>query len=384
MLSGRILLLISFMAYVFYAILATEIGPALPEISLEFKLSEAITGIVVSLQFVAGILAVLGGFLSDIFGSVRFISISLGLIGVSALLLSYSTDLFIIGLAFFLMGTGFSFFEASVNAFISSIFSEKRGMSINLLHIGWGVGSTLGPVMIAFTILSYGSWRLGYLMIVPFMIFFSLVYGIFIQRSFKIAESGEELKRKHRDSGKSLLISVLPVFLTSFLLMSCKLGINTWLPYILQDQGGTIMEASLTISLFWMLISVGRLVWAPFVDRLGYWRVVTFTSLASLILLIPTILPIPLHTKMILYSSIGFFLGPIYPTLIAITTTYSPKRGGTLVGAIYAFGTLGTVFSTIITGFTIELFGSSIAQIIFPAILSLILATSYTSLKQLR
>lgn len=384
MLSRRMLLLISFLAYVFYAILATEIGPALPEIGLEFKLGEAITGIVVSLQFAAGILAVLGGFLSDIFGRVRFISISIGIIGAAALLISCSTSIFMIGLAFFLMGTGFSFFEASVNAFISNIFSEKRGMSINLLHIGWGVGSTLGPVIIAFTILSYGSWRLGYLVIVPFMMIFSLFYGVFIQRSLKITENREELKRERKSYRKHLLISVLPIFFTSFLLMSCKLGMNTWLPYILQDQGGTIVESSLTISLFWMLVSVGRLVWAPFVDRLGYWKIITFTSLASLILLIPTILPTPLYIKMILYSSIGFLLGPIYPTLIACVTTYSQEMSGTLVGALYAFGTVGTVFSTIIIGFIIELLGSSIAQIVFPTILGLIVAISYVSLKQLR
>lgn len=381
MFSRRILLLIALLSYVFYAILATEIGPALPEISLEFKLSEAIVGVVAGLQSLAGILAVIGGFLSDVFGRTRFISISLGIIGIGALSLSSSPIVWMIGLSFFIMGTGFAFFEASVNAFISNLFSEKRGMSMNILHIGWSVGSTAGPLLAAMAIITYSNWRLGYLLIVPIILTFSIIFGIFIPRASNTSSEKEKVEVEYRASKMRILISALPTFLASFLLMSSKLGMNTWLPYILRDQGGTLIEASLTISMFWMLIGVGRLIWAPFVDKLGYWKTVTINSLGSLILLILATLPFPLYIKMMFYSATGLLLGPIYPTLLACGAARSPEISGAIVGTIYAFGTLGTVFSTIVIGFTIEMLGSAIAQIVFPTSIGLITLVSYISLK---
>lgn len=383
MISRKILLLLSLLAYIFYAVLATEIGPVLPEISSEFNLRQGTTGAIASLQSLAGLLAVLGGFLSDIFGRSRFISFSIGIIGIGALSLSSSPTVLMIGLSFFLMGTGFAFFEASVNAFISNIFSEKRGMAVNILHIGWSIGSTLGPVIAAIAILYHGSWRLGYLLIAPIMVGFLLFYGVFIPRNVETMNDGGKLER-HNTSRIRLLTSILPVFLVSFLLMSCKLGMNTWLPYILREEGGTLIEASLTVSLFWMLIGVGRLVWAPFVDRFGYWKIIMFNSLGSLLLLTLASLSIPLYIKMALYSGTGFLLGPIYPTLIAIATSRSPEMSGALAGALYAFGTLGTVFSTITIGITIEIVGSSIAQIVFPSTVGLITLLSYLSHKQIK
>ncbi|MEN2974155.1 MAG: MFS transporter [Candidatus Caldarchaeales archaeon] len=381
MFSRKVLLIIAFTSYIFYAVLATEIGPVLPEIRIELNLSQAIIGIIAGLQSLAGILAVLGGFLSDIFGRTRFISISLAMMGVGAIFISTSPTALTIGLSFFIMGTGFSFFEASVNAYISNLFSEKRGMSMNILHIGWSVGSTAGPLVAAIMILTYGSWRLGYLLIVPLIVIFSIVFGVLIPKTSDTLSMKEKEELDQKYSKKNIMISSLPIILASFLLMASKLGMNNWLPYILRDQGGTIIESSLTISIFWMLIGIGRIIWAPFVDRIGFWKTITLNSIGALILFIFAALPIPLYFRMILYSIAGLLMGPLYPTLLACGTKLYPERSGTLVGAIYASGMLGTVFSTIIIGLIIERLGTTIAQIIFPISIGFITIISYLSIR---
>ena len=168
MISRKLLWTLCFSSYIFYAITATEIGSALPSIRSELALSESLAGIIASLQSLAGVLAILGGALSDLFGKMRLVSLSLLIMGLGALLVSGSPSALILGTSFFTLGAGIGFFEASVNAFISDIFSEKRGMAINLLHIGWNIGSALGPVLAAYIALSYGSWRLGYLIMSPY------------------------------------------------------------------------------------------------------------------------------------------------------------------------------------------------------------------------
>ncbi|MEM4648528.1 MAG: hypothetical protein QXK09_00935, partial [Nitrososphaerota archaeon] len=64
----------------------------------------------------AGILAILGGVLSDLFGKMRLISLSLLMMGLGALTISSSPNAPILGASFLIFGAGIGFFESSVNA----------------------------------------------------------------------------------------------------------------------------------------------------------------------------------------------------------------------------------------------------------------------------
>ena len=372
--SRKFLWSLCFSSYIFYAIMATEIGAALPGIKSELMLSESVAGSIASLQSLAGVLAILGGVLSDLFGKMRLISLSLLIMGLGAMLLSGSPNALTLGASFFILGAGIGFFEASVNAFVSDIFSEKRGMAINLLHIGWNIGSAAGPVIAAYVALSYGSWRIGYLMMSPLLIISflaSLIAGAKSARSNVYADHGS-MRMKSKQ-----VLRILPLMIIPFLILAVQLGITVWLPSILSDQGASLMEASLAVGLFWALSGVGRLLWAPFIDKLGYWRVLVFTGGSSAILMLLASLPIPIYVKIALWSFSGLLLAPAYPTTVAWATSVYPEVGGTLSGIVYAFATLGSFASTIATGMLFELLGSSYAQLIFAPLALFIAMTSY-------
>ena len=374
MLSRKILILLGLLSYIFCAAAATEIGPALSEIGFEFELSETMLGFLASLQALGGIFALLGGVLSDFFGKMRLVSISLLMMGVGTLLISSSPLFWILGFSFFIFGIGIGFFEASVNAFISEIFHEKRGMAINILHIGWNMGSAVGPPIVALMIIAYGSWRLGYLAVAPPLIALSVIMWLLIRKPY---ETGNETKIKYGKISPRLVWKAFPLMMISFLIVSSELGITAWLPSILIDQGGSLAEASLTLGAFWGLGGVGRLVWAPFVDRLGYRRVLLLTGSGSALLMILTSLPLPIYLKAVLWSSSGLLLGPAYPTLVVWATASYPEIGGTLSGTVFTFATLGSFTSTILAGLLFDLLGSAIAQLIFPFSMAAVAAISY-------
>ncbi len=239
MISRKLLWALCFSSYIFYAITATEIGSALPGIRSELALSESLAGIIASLQ-------------------------SLMIMGLGALLISGSPSALILGASFFIIGAGIGFFEASVNAFVSDIFSERRGMAINLLHIGWNIGSALGPVLAAYIALSYGSWRVGYLMMSPLLLASfaaNLITGI------KLGKNKSSTSCEPRSIKPKQVLSILLLMMIPFLIVANQLGITTWLPSILSDQGASLIEASLAVGLFWGLSGLGRLLWAPFIDR---------------------------------------------------------------------------------------------------------------------
>ncbi len=363
MASRKIIWLLSFLSFIVYAAAATEIGPALSEIRSEFVLNETMAGLLAGLQPLAGVLAIFGGILSDIFGRARLVSFSLMLMGLGVLAISSTPHIWILGAALLIFGSGMGFFEASVNAFISEVFHDKRGMAINLLHIGWNIGSTIGPLLAAYAILVYGGWRLGYFLLAPFMIALSAVMWI-IARDSSHDHSGKS--RDHKPISLKTILEILPLMVIPFLIVASQLGITTWLPSILTNQGASIIEASLTVGLFWALSGVGRLVWSPFIDRLGYWRVLVITGGCSTLLMLFAILPLPIYMRMALWAFSGFLLGPAYPTTVAWITAIHPEIGGTLSGTLFAFGTLGSFVSAIIIGALFDAFGSIIAQLFFP------------------
>lgn len=371
--SRKILILLGLLSYIFCAAAATEMGPALSEIRLEFALSGAMVGLLVSLQALGGIFALLGGVLSDFFGKARLVSISLGLMGIGTLLISSSYLSWILGASFFILGIGLGFFEASVNAFISEIFHDRRGMAINILHIGWNMGSAIGPPLAAFMIIAYGSWRLGYLAMAPLMIGLSTAIWLTLRKPSKAVD---EVVVRRGGMRLHFIWKALPLMIISFLIVSSELGITAWLPSILVDQGGSLAVASLALGAFWALGGIGRLVWAPFIDRLGYRRVLLLTGGWSALLMILASLPLPIYVKAILWSGSGLLLGPAYPTVIAWATASNPEIGGTLSGTVFTFATLGSFTSTILAGLLFDVLGSTAAQLLFPLSMAAVAAIS--------
>lgn len=372
--SKKILILLGLLSYIFFAAAATELGPALSEIRLEFELSGTVVGFLTSLQALGGIFALLGGVLSDFFGKARLVSISLGVMGIGALLVSSSYLSWVIGASFFIFGIGMGFFEASVNAFISEIFHERRGMAINILHIGWNMGSAIGPPLAAFMIIAYGSWRLGYLAVAPPLIGLSTAMWLLFRKPSRTIDEVTARRGKMR---LHFVWRAFPLMMISFLIVSSELGVTAWLPSILMDQGGSLAEASLTLGAFWALGGIGRLVWAPFIDRLGYRRVLLLTGGGSALLMILASLPLPICVKAVLWSGSGLLIGPAYPTVIAWATASNPEIGGTLSGAVFTFATLGSFTSTILAGLLFDLLGSAAAQLIFPFSMTAVAAISY-------
>jgi MFS family permease len=375
----RTLILLGILSFIIYAVVATEIGPALPEIKTEMRVNEAIMGLIASLQSLAGAFAIFGGFLSDKFGKVRVTSISLWAIGLGSLMISISSSIILLGISFFTLGIGVGFFEASINAFVSDIFREKRGLAINILHVGWSVGSTVGPLLMTLMILLYGSWRLGYLVVFPIFVMLPFVLWAVTKEIFNEIDAKSELSNRSMVCRLTSTLKVLPLLFLSFLLISCNLGISTWLPTILLDQGGSLLESSLTVSMFWALVGLGRLAWAPFVDKFGYWRVLMLGGFGSSLLMVLGSLSVPIYLKILLWAVSGFFLAPTYPTVIAWVTTSYPEFGGTLSGAVYTFATLGSFSSTLLVGFIFSSFGSVAAQLIFPLIMGIVTIISYLS-----
>ena len=360
MVSRRFLWILNFSCYCLYAAIATTIGPTLPDISKEFNLTPDLAGAIVALYSLGGMMAFIGGYISDKIGRGLVSSISLIIMGISSLMVSMSPSFYLLGIALLLIGVGGGVFEAASNAMVSDLFTEKRGMAVNLLHVAWNIGSGFGPPLIAIVILLTGSWRLAYLVFLPLL--FPLAVSMYISsRNLEKPHS----KRRLDDSVLNILrrfFVMLPITSIAIFIIGVELGLSSWLPSILYDVGASLIEGGLTVGLFWGLMGVGRLVWAPFTDRLGYVKSLILSSITGVISMGIAALPLSIHLKMVFWAISGFFFAPLYPTLIAWITALNPNAGGAYTGILFTFGTIGSFISTWLLGVIIKFYGTLIAQ----------------------
>ena len=298
MVSRRSLWILNFSCYCMYAAIATAIGPVLPNISNEFNLTPDMAGAIASLYSLGGVMAFLGGWVSDRFGRGLVASSSLIIMGVSSLLMIVSPSVYLLSIALLIVGIGGGFFEAASNAMVSDLYVEKRGMAINLLHVAWNVGSGFGPPLISIIILFTGNWRLSYLALLPLSFPLAILLYI-LAKNFEI---------NHRDKPRDTLMNILRGFLTmlpltsiAVFIIAVELGISSWLPSIFINVGASLIEGGLAVGLFWGLMGVGRLVWAPFIDKLGYQKSLLSSSLAGVISM--SIAASPIYIYCLLYTS---------------------------------------------------------------------------------
>ena len=360
MASRKLLWLLNFSSLVLYAMVTAAIGPSLPLISKEFNLDPSLAGFLVSISSLGAMLSALGGWIADRVGRGLMVLISLSIFGLGSVLMGLAPTICLMGSAMLCMGIGSGFFEAASNAMISDLYAERRGMAVSLFNVARNIGLGLGPPITVFLITSMKTWRIVYLAAAPPIILLATTI-LFSSRGLSA------VKRFNLQRGElSGLLKIMPIAFISTLIVAVEAGLSTWLPSILIDMGADLLEGGLTVGFFWGLMSVGRFIWAFFIDKLGYRKSMLISGILGTLLMIIAVIQVPLQVKMTAWASSGFFLAPLFPALLALMTDLKPEFGGALTGTAFTMGTLGSFVMTWLVGVVAALLGFQVAQYVFP------------------
>jgi len=359
---------VGFASYLIAAWITSAIGPTLPAILEEFNIDLATGGMVVSLFSLGGVFAFLGGFLSDKIGHARTLSITLFIIAVGVTIGVAATSLPQFGAALVIMGLGIPFLASSVNALVSGIFQERKGMVVNLLNSGWSIGLSISPVVTAFLIGIGMGWRLSYLITAPVSLFLALLLYLTYSSDKKPLPTSRNPQKRVKTPVTALTLPAASVFI-----LGLEIGIVTWIPSILVSQGATLLAASGGIMLFSLLMGVGRIVFSPIIDKMGFRKVITVFAFLTTVMLLAFSLQNNLEYKLVLLALSGMLYGPILPTLLAWVTTKYKDLSGTLSGAVFSFGRIGSFAIVGIIGLLLNTQGYIISQLIYPLLLLILI-----------
>jgi fucose permease len=225
-------------------------------------------------------------------------------------------------------GYGIGLLESVLNAYLSAL--PNATTLLNRLHGFFGVGALIGPPLAAW-IVTVTSWPRVMLLLaaaaVPLTAGFLLVYPRAgsdpATAKPEAPEAGGLARLALRQRGVLLGAVLLTVY------VGLELGVGNWVfGYLVETRGQTDVLAGYAVSGYWLGLTAGRFLLSPIVTRLGFTAaglmhicVVGVTVITALTWLLPG--QAAAATGLVL---LGFFLGPIFPTAMAVAPRLTTAR----------------------------------------------------------
>lgn len=255
-------------------------------------------------------------------------------------------------------GYGMGVLESALNVHLAGLPSATT--LLNRLHAFFGVGALLGPLLAAW-ILIFLPWTAVWLVLavacVPLVAGFLVTYPRGVPGDGTTARPGTVAAHpespRHRAGAETpeperggLLTSVVrspEVMLASVFLavyVGLEISVGNWgFTYLVEEHAQSSLTAGYVSSGYWLGLTLGRFLISPITARIGL-TAVAMTSLCLAGVAAGAVLTWAAPGAVVATSGFvltGFFLGPIFPTAIAIvpdliTTRLVPTAIGVMNG----------------------------------------------------
>ncbi|MFD4669566.1 MFS transporter [Lentzea sp. NPDC058450] len=328
--SNRWVVLIgSFVAYMFDALEILLLSFALPVIRADLHLTTTQGGLLATATLLGiGVSSVTVGWLADNYGRKRALMLSLAVFGVFTALIAVVPTFTLFVALRFLAGMGLGGVWGVVSAYVVETWpAAQRGRAVAFVLSSFPVGGVVAAVMSGALL---PDWRLLFLLGGAGVVIPLVIVGVFFRESAEWAQQkttpvrvseifSPELRRR----------TTLGVVVTSFAMFGAW-GASTWLPTYLQGDKGI---PGPTVALFLTVLNAGMFVgynvFGIIADRIGRKNALVL-SLAGVAVTLPLYVVAadqtallwlgPLFAFFAAYAGIfGAYLGELFPTRVRTT-----------------------------------------------------------------
>ena len=346
-----------FCAYCIFAIsamMSISTGQLLPYIRDWKALDYAFCGIIVSLHSVGNFISsFMAGVMPGLIGRKKSMLLFNSFIAVSYLLIIFGNSKFLIALAFLLTGLARGASSNYLNSEVNNVMTGNA-TALNVLHATYSVGALAFPVILILIVNSNpANWIYAcYFMLVMGVISFILYY-IMPVTEVKKAEKKEKTKDYSFFKDKMFYLVLLGLF---FYLCSEQAVIG-WLVTYVKDTG--YLEdplASLTTTIQWTMILIGRLSVAALTKKIDKRKILPVMGIGTIVFFVMLMFSKSTLPIIIAIAGFGLFMAGIYPTITSFGGDLMKKYPMCWSFILTGAG-LGSILMPSIIGFVADSYG---------------------------
>ncbi len=234
-------------------------------------------------------------------------------------------------------GVGAGVMATGLNAFAAVHFSARQ---MNWLHGSYGIGSTIGPLLITFIVIDLGlDWRWAY---VIFTFVRLLLFSLFFvtRHRWRLSEArAEGAGAKHASLATTLRLPIIWLMVGTFMLATgVELVAGQFAnSFLIEARDIDAKTAGSWVSLYWASLTISRFAAGIIIARIGNGRFLRMNGL--LMLLGAGLLAADLGAlaSLLGLATIGFAIAPFAPML----TSDTPGR----VGRAHVANAIGLQFT---------------------------------------
>jgi len=349
-----LLLIIIYLAFISLGLPDSLLGSAWPAMQPDLGVGLSSAGVIfMIISFGTIISSLFSGRLIKRFGTGKLTFVSVTMTAAALLGFSVSPSFIWLCIMAVPLGLGGGAVDASLNNFVALHYKAKH---MSWLHCFWGVGATIGPIIMSLFISKNNQWKKGYatIAIIQFCLVFILLITLPLWKKVEKKydkESGEEKSTKNINVFKIPGVKLALVSFVFYCATESTAGL--WgSSYLVNYKGLPPGKAARWISLFYGGITIGRLLSGFLTMKFNNKILIRLGQVMCIIGAVCLILPLPIYFSMIGLILVGLGCAPIYPCMLHET----PKRFGkassqSIMGIQMGFAYMGSMFMPPILGY---------------------------------
>jgi len=371
------LIVLAFIAFISLGLPDGLLGVAWPSIRDEFGQPVKALGLLLFAAMFGYITSsFLSGTLMSRLGVGRLLAVSCFATGAGLLGYTLAPSWEVIALLGIVAGLGAGAIDAGLNTYIAANHSEGL---MQWLHASFGVGITLGPIIMTGGLERFEQWRVGYWVVggaqIALAICFALTASMWTRSSTARGDSEPARLTDYKTPLTETLrqrgawISAL----LFFIYVGIELTLGHW-GYTLMTEARQVLPevAGVWVGLYWGSFTVGRILAGLYAGRLGIQRLLYISLGLALIGALLVLSNLSETTNLVGMMTVGFAIAPIFAGLVSDTENRVPhKHAANTIGMQIGAAGLGVAIVPSFAGYLADTIALEIIPLYLVALIVL-------------
>lgn len=333
-----------------------------------YGLTDTMLSMIVTVSYAGNLLFLsIGGKLLDMFPRKKVTAAAICLWALALIINLVSDSYYAILVTMFLALGASTLLNTTLNILAPAVFFGYGPLMVNILFFLQGIGTSGSQFLLGRYAFSFGGWKLiNGIMLVAGVIVLILLSRLTVPQHTPVSDTdkaGASALQTRPEPARSVFWIFVAMFGCYFI---GEHGIMNWLlSYCINAFEMPSGQASSILSLFWGGMTLGRLLLAPVVQKLGAKKsLYIFGGAGTVLFTLGVVLG---SNGLVILGVSGFLISVLYPTMVLLIQQVYPETvAATRTGSIISLATLADIAFNALFGVAIDAWGYRLSFGILP------------------